>query len=98
MYLELPLPSVIQALAAATTQITLSSPRLSSPPPTEAMAAVASKALAVFAVLSAAALSVVSAQEAPAPSPVSAAGVAASPFAAALVASAAGFLFAAVRH
>ena len=63
-----------------------------------AASTVASKALAVVAVLSVAAFSLVSAQEAPAPSPVSASGFAAPPAAAALVASAAAFLFAAVRH
>lgn len=73
-----------------------SSPAATTPPPP--MAGLGSKALAVVAVLAAVVLSVASAAEAPAPSPVSAAVAASSPFAAALVASAAAFLFAAVRH
>jgi hypothetical protein len=71
-----------------------SSPAATTPP----MAGLGSKALAVVAVLAAVVLSVASAAEAPAPSPVSAAAGASAPFAAALVASSAAFLFAAVRH
>ncbi|KAL5226788.1 hypothetical protein ABZP36_015053 [Zizania latifolia] len=63
-----------------------------------AAAAAGSKALAILAVLAVAAVSAVSAADAPAPSPVSAAGAAGAPLAAAIVSSAAAFLFAAVRH
>ncbi|KAI5001121.1 hypothetical protein ZWY2020_058921 [Hordeum vulgare] len=61
-----------------------------------AASTIASKALTVLAFLSVAAFSVVSAQDAPAPSPVSTAGVAAPSLAAALVASGAAFVFAAI--